>query len=179
MDNKFPYGTDVNKYIEKALLKIRVAHPWATPEMFNKKYSYAIEEKNGQFVYVSYYKRDDGGVERNEYDRGGDKFIELIIGNNESWVESSNPVKDVFELPVPGGVDICGWTLERYEFRTHKLGGYSSAIQAGNRYTGGNRDFLSRRHSLKALLMSSSKNTTKWFRELSDLTDHTLKRSRD
>jgi len=113
MDNKFPYGTDVNKYIEKALLKIRVAHPWATPEMFNKKYSYAIEEKNGQFVYVSYYKWDDGEVERNEYDCGGDKFIELIIGNNESWVESSNPVRNVFELPVPGAFGLDRSYLEK------------------------------------------------------------------
>ena len=46
------------------------------------------------------------------------------------------------EIPVSGGIDICGWTLERYEFRTHRLGGYSSMIQAGNRYTGGNREFF-------------------------------------
>ena len=142
MDNKFPYGTDVNKYIEKALQKKQVAHPWATLDMFNKKYSYAIEEKNGRFAYVSYYKWDGGEIERNEYDYDGDRFIELIIGNNESWVESANPVKDVFEIPISGGIDICGWTLERYEFRTHKLGGYSSMIQAGNRYTGGNREFF-------------------------------------
>ena len=64
-------------------------------------------------MYVSYYKWDDGEVERNEYDCGGDKFIELIIGNNESWVESSNPVKDVFEIPVPGGVGLDRTYLEK------------------------------------------------------------------
>ena len=64
------------------------------------------------------------------------------IGDNESWVESANPVKDVFEISIPGGIDISGWMLERYEFRTHELGGYSSMIQAGNRNTGGNREFF-------------------------------------
>lgn len=139
---KFPYGTDAEKYVEKALQKIRVTHPWATPDMLNKKYSYAIEEKAGQFVFVSYYKWDDGEIERSEFDCSGDEFIDRIIGDNESWVESANPVKDVFEIPIPGGIDISGWTPERYEFRTHELGGYSSMIQAGNRYTGGSRVFF-------------------------------------
>ena len=61
--------------------------------------------------------------------------------DDERWDEVKNPVVEVFKLPIPCGVDLCGWFLERYEFRKHELDGISSMIQAGNRSTGGNRHF--------------------------------------
>ncbi len=141
MNERFPYGQDANAYIDKAFEKIKETYPWATKDMFGKAYSYTIEEEEGKMVFVKYIKQSDDSVDRRVIGSDEDRFIKTIVRDNEWYIEKANPVKDIYELPI-GGVDICGWTLERYEFRSHILGGYSSMIQAGNRSTGGSREFF-------------------------------------
>ena len=75
-------------------------------------------------------------------DCDGEKFIENIISCQRYAVESANKVKEVFEVPGQSGKILSGWYLERYEFRSHILGGYSVFVQAGDRVAGGSRTFF-------------------------------------
>lgn len=141
MSKKFPYDYDIQKYLEKALEKLHEIYPWATLKMF--EYQYAIEKENDKYEYISYYQWSDKKIERkvlncNTYE----EFIERIISDNSSWIERENPIKETFKFPLPDGIDLHGWYLERYEFNKHIKGGYSAFVQAGNRSTGGSRTFF-------------------------------------
>jgi hypothetical protein len=141
MDERFPYGYDADAYVEKALEKLKITYPWAARELFRKNWRYAVEEENGRHVYVSYFAWSKKDIER--FVRGGDadEFIDSIVDDQRSWIESANPVAEKFAVPF-GGVNAHGWHLEGYEFRRHVLGGYSAWVQAGDRNTGGSRTFF-------------------------------------
>ena len=53
MSKKFPYGHDVDKYIDKAIEELKYTYPWAKKELFNKKYEYIIEKNNNRYQYWS------------------------------------------------------------------------------------------------------------------------------
>ena len=142
MAKKFTYGYDVNAYINEALNRLHECHAWATLEDFRDDHSYAIEKEGRKHVFVRYIKRDDGTSERNILEGDGEAFVKTIYYDNEWLIEIHNETTESFRLEGPGGVDIAGWTLERYEFRKHARGGISSWIQAGNRSTGGSREFF-------------------------------------
>ena len=134
-------SSDISFCINDALKELQICHPWVSEKMFHPSYRYSVEKKDNKNVYVSTYRYEDGEEERAVFtDR--DAFVKRIVSDNESWVEHNNPVKEVFPLSIPKEVDINGWTLERYEFRKHVLGGVSSMIQAGNRSSGGSREFF-------------------------------------
>ncbi len=135
------YTADVEDCIRRAFDEIRVCHSWATEDMIRPECSYAAEIEDGKPVFVKFFTWSDGSVDRSVY-ADAETFVKEIVSDNEWWVEGCNPIEEVYPLPIPGGVDISGWTLECYEFRKHKLGGISSMIQAGDRYTGGNRVFF-------------------------------------
>ena len=140
MNEKFSYGYDVNAYLDKAFSQMKELYPWATKEMLGNKWSYAIEKgEDGKHSFVSYYKWDDGEIEREVMVCDGDKFIRLIIDRHRDGIERENPVKDTLKMSLPGGLMVRGWYVERYEFRSHVLGGYSVLVQAGNRSAGGTR----------------------------------------
>ena len=65
MNKKFPYGYDVNAYIDKAFEQMKELYPWAKKEMLRKNWSYAIEQVDGEYQYVTYFKWNDGEIERN------------------------------------------------------------------------------------------------------------------
>lgn len=138
----FFLGTDVDAYINAAFNKLKKRYPWAKKSMFDKRYSYAIEEVNGKKEFVYYYSWD--GIEKSRYAKGwdGELFIEQIISDQEWTIQDANQVKEVFDVRTNEGVEIHGWYLERFEFRSHKLGGYSAFVQAGDRSTGGSRTFF-------------------------------------
>ena len=142
MNNKFKYGYEVDKYIDKALEIMKETYPWATKEMLRKEYTYKIEKNKNNYEYVSYYKWSDGTIDRNVVAGNADDFIREIISNNRSYIEDANQVKDIYKVPIEPGTIISGWYLERYEFRSHDLGGYSALVQAGDRVTGGTRTFF-------------------------------------
>lgn len=142
MSKKFPYGYDVNKYIEIAYSKLKEKYPWFKEEMVNTKTKYTIEKISNKYKYCSYAIYSDGTSKRYSYDYDSDEFINYIVSDCSFYVECANDTKDIFKVPFEGGTDAHGWYLERYEFRTHKLGGYSSFVQAGDRCTGGSREFF-------------------------------------
>ena len=142
MNEKFPYGYDVNAYIDKAFERMKALYPWAKKEMLRKNWSYAIEQVDGEYQYVTYFKWHDGEIERNVLNCDGEQFIETFIGHHHSWIEGENPVTETFNVPSSYGGNSRDWYLEIYRFQKHKLGGYSAFVQAGNRSAGGSRTFF-------------------------------------
>ena len=142
MNKKFPYGYDVDKYIDKALDIMKETYSWATRELFNKQYSYNIEKVNDEYEYVEYYRWNDGTVDRKVQAKDAKEFIQQIINDNSYWIEEYNKVKETYKVPSQEGKMVSGWYLERYEIRSHELGGYSAFVQAGDRTTGGSRTFF-------------------------------------
>ncbi|MBR0137846.1 MAG: hypothetical protein IJM15_05500 [Erysipelotrichaceae bacterium] len=141
MSSKFKYGYNVEKYIDKAIEKMKDTYPWAERSMFREQWRYAIEKKNGIYQYVSYFDWGKGDIERQIRDVDAEGFIDSIIEDNSDWIEDANMIVDTFEVPHYG-IEIAGWYLESYQFRKHALGGYSAFVQAGNRSTGGSRTFF-------------------------------------
>ncbi|MBO4218812.1 MAG: hypothetical protein J5887_04870, partial [Erysipelotrichaceae bacterium] len=142
MSSRFPYGKDTEAYLEKALEIMKDTYPWASRDLFRSEYSYAVEKEEGKEVFVSYYKWSDGDVRREVRDVSGEEFIDSVISDHRWAIEIANPAKTVFKVPYAGPVNLNGWYLERYEFRTHQLGGYSSFVQAGDRSAGASREFF-------------------------------------
>ncbi len=142
MNKKFPYGYDVEKYIENAIEKMKFTYPWVKRELFDNRYEYLIEKDNNRYQYAYIYHWKDNTSEKTILKVDGEEFINQIIWQQEYAIEDYNEVKDVFVVPGQSGKENHGWYLERYEFRSHKLGGYSVFCQAGDRVTGGSRTFF-------------------------------------
>lgn len=142
MSKKFPYGYDVNKYIDKAIEKMKFTYPWAKRELFDKRYDYYIEKINNKYQYVYVYHWEDSSKEKKVLYVDGEGFIEQIIWHQEYAIQKYNKVKDVFIVPGQEGKVLHEWHLEAYEFRLHELGGYSLFTQARDRVTGGSRTFF-------------------------------------
>ena len=141
MNKKFPYGHDVNAYIDKAFERVKESYPWAEKKMLRKEWSYAIESVDGEYQYVTYFDWKDGQIAREVLDCDGERFIETIIGHHHDWIESENPVVETFDVPASCRCS-GGWHLEIYRLQKHQLGGYSAFVQAGNRSAGGSRTFF-------------------------------------
>lgn len=143
MSKKFPYGYNINKYLDKAFEEIKETFFWARKDMFDERYKYNIEKEGNRYEYVFYYTDQDGEKLRSVLDwcDTPEKFYSVVMSHNEYKITGYNPVKDIFKIPFDYGKDLHGWYLERYEFRSHELGGYSVFVQAGDRTTGGSRTF--------------------------------------
>ena len=130
------------KKIDQAIEKMKETYPWAAREYFRKEWTYAIENEGGRDVFVSYFRWSAKDIERQVFEGSEEEFVNKIISDNSDWIEDANEVEDVFKVPYGRPTDAHGWNLERYEFRSHALGGYSAFVEAGNRYTGGSRVFF-------------------------------------
>ena len=135
-------GTDVDAYVDESLKRLKKKFPWAKKSLFHKNYRYAVEDVDGTMKFIKYYDWDDGTSKRYDEDWDGELFIHEIIQDQESYIENANEVKDVLDVRPHNGVECHGWYLERFEFRSHILGGYSAYVQAGDRSTGGSREFF-------------------------------------
>ena len=141
MSKNFPYGYNIEPYIDKALEILLFTYPWATRKTIDENYRYAIEKVGNRYHYISYWLLEDK-EERRDHGTNPTEFIDDITRQNSSYIESLNPPIDTFKIDLPRGVDLCGWYLEQYHFRKHELGGYSAYVQAGNRSAGGSRTFF-------------------------------------
>ena len=142
MSQKFPYGHDVNCYIDKAIEKMKYTYPWVKKEIFDKRYEYFIEKVGNRYQYTTTYHWKGSSPEKKTLFVDGEEFIERIIWDQEYAIQDYNKVKDIFVVPGQEGKVLTGWHLEAYEFRKHELGGYSVFCQAGDRVTGGSRTFF-------------------------------------
>lgn len=137
----FFLGTGVNDYVNEALRRLSKKYPWTDISISDKHYTYVIEDAEGKKEFVKYYTWDDNSSKRYAEGWDGELFIKSIICDQRSRIEHANEVKEVFDVMPDYGVDCHGWGLERFEFRSHVLGGYSAFVQAGDRCTGGSREF--------------------------------------
>ncbi len=142
MSKKFPYGYDVNKYIDKAVEEMKYTYPWVKKELFDKRYEYLIEKVNNRYQYAYIYHWNESSLEKKILNVDGNDFVKEIIWHQEYTIQEYNKVKDIFVVPGQSGKVLNDWHLENYEFRSHMLGGYSVFCQAGDRVTGGSRTFF-------------------------------------
>ena len=52
MSEKFPYGYDLNAYIDKAFEHMKADFPWATRDMIPEQTYYGIEKVGDDYHYV-------------------------------------------------------------------------------------------------------------------------------
>ena len=73
-----------------------------------------------------------------------DDFIGHVERNYQEAAIRANPVVEKYAVPreMMGKADLHGWYLERYEFYKLKTGDYKVFVQAGDRTTGGSREFF-------------------------------------
>lgn len=159
-DSKFSFGFDVNVYLSKAIERIKEQYHyhWADLSQFCNQYRYTIEESNGQYHFIRYTEFSEGDIEREVLDenplnswelvRNGEEFIDRISKDNQLSVYYANPKIANYKVQFKAGLEVGSWYLERYEFNKHKTGDYSAFVQAGDRTTGGSRDFFIPPHFL-------------------------------
>ncbi|MCQ2555686.1 MAG: hypothetical protein MJ171_08550 [Clostridia bacterium] len=151
---KFSYGYDVDVYIEKAVEVFRneYHYHWADRSLFSSQERYAIEKIDDEYHYVRYVTFAPDNTEREILDedawspyrnvQNGDDFIRRIVSDNAYMMLACNTKVACLKIPFENGLELDGWYLERYEFNRLKTGDYSVYVQAGDRVTGGGRDFF-------------------------------------
>ena len=145
---KFKYGTDIAVYLDKAYERVKNDYRWIDRKMLDEACHYAIKEVGGDLEFVE--SRGNAGSDSTE--NANDCFTVLDFSSGDNFIESAeyeyqrvalraNPA--VAECPVPfGHIEVHGWNLEKYVFAKLKTGDYKVTVQAGDRVTGGTREFF-------------------------------------
>lgn len=91
----FKYGTDINTYYEKALLKLREKYPWATLTQMMKKTPWQIVPHHGKYVFGTVDKgyRDENIVSEWTEGTDADEFIAFLCEYAEEPVANSDPAE--------------------------------------------------------------------------------------
>lgn len=140
-EERFKYGYDIDKYIEKALDKIRKTFVFATKEHLSPDDRYEIEVIDGEYEFVQYHKDSDGKVRVELHKCLAEIFIDYLAYKGERYIFIKNKIIDNYKVKYEGNVCMNGWNLEKYEFNKHESGDYSAFVQAGDRVAGASRDF--------------------------------------
>lgn len=141
MSKKFPYGHDMNAYIDKAFEQMKADFPWATRDMIADNTNLGIEKIGCRYQYVAYHSRYDGSLKPESLKIDCEEFLHRLASGRDYELEHGNPVKETIDVPASR---TCSgdWYLEIYRIQKHELGGYSAYVQAGNRSAGGSRTFF-------------------------------------
>ena len=141
MNEKFPYGYDVNAYIDKAFERMKAYFPWATRDMISEHIYCGIEKVGSDYQYVAFLNNGEGKPEAYPIDTDCEGFLKRLADGHEWELEHANPVKETIDVPA---TNTCSgdWYLEIYRIQKHEQGGYSAHVQAGNRSAGGSRTFF-------------------------------------
>ena len=138
-EEKFKFGTDINVYLETAFKNVKKDYRWLDRKMLAKTWQYDIQRVDGDLEFVRKY-RDES--EYSVYDaESAEQFIEWVEQDyrNAALLENE-PVASY--SPHFGKIDLYGWNLESYVFYKLKSGDYKVSVTAGDRTTGGSRDFF-------------------------------------
>ena len=138
MSEKFPYGYDLNAYIDKAFEQMKADFPWATRDMMGERTCFGIDKVGGEYQYVRYYSNFDGTYSPDPLNVDSEEFIRRLAEGHDWELERANPVKECIDVEAS---DRCSgdWFLECYQIRKHEKGGYSVYVTAGNRSAGGSK----------------------------------------
>ncbi len=138
-EEKFKFGTDINVYLDKAFNNVKKDYRWFDKKMAGKTWQYDIQRVDGDLEFVRKY-RDES--EYSVYDvESAERFIEYVEHDYQSAALQANKTVASY-APSFGHISLHGWNLESYVFYKLKSGDYKVSVTAGDRVTGGSRDFF-------------------------------------
>ncbi len=138
-EEKFKFGTDINVYLETAFKNVKRDYRWLNKKMLTKTWQYDIQRVDGDLEFVRRYR---GERKYSVYNvESAEQFIEWVENDYQSVALWENETVASYS-PHFGYIDLNGWNLERYDFYKLKSGDYKVSVTAGNRSTGGSRDFF-------------------------------------
>ncbi len=138
-EEKFKLGTDINVYLEKAFNAVKKDYRWLDKKMIGKTWQYDIQRVDGDLEFVRKF-RDES--EYSVYDvESAERFIECVEYDYQSAALQANRTVASY-APSFGHISLHGWNLESYVFYKLKSGDYKVSVTAGDRVTGGSRDFF-------------------------------------
>ena len=138
MSEKFPYGYDLNAYIDKAFEQMKADFPWATRDMIAEHTYYGIEKVGDDYQYVRYYSYCSPDILNVDCE----EFIRRLTKDHDWELEEANPVKECIDVEASNRCS-GDWFLECYQIQKHEKGGYSVYVTAGNRSAGGSKTSIS------------------------------------
>ena len=138
-EKKFKFGTDVGVYLEKAFSSVKREYRWLDKRMLRKTWQYDIRRVDGDLEFV---RRYGSKGEYSVFDvESAERFIECVESDYQSAALQANPTVATY-APTFGHISIHGWNLESYVFHKLRSGDYKVSVTAGDRVTGGSRDFF-------------------------------------
>lgn len=138
-EEKFKFGTDVNVYLETAFRNVKKDYRWLDKKMLTKTWQYDIQRVGGDLEFVGRYP---GESEYSVFDaESAEQFIERVEYDYQSLALRENKTVASY-APHFGHIELNGWNLESYVFYKMQSGDYKVSVTAGNRSTGGSRDFF-------------------------------------
>ena len=137
-EEKFKYGADINVYLEKAFNNVKKDYRWLDKKMLSD-WQYDIRTVDGDLEFVSRYR---GERKYSIVDtESADSFIEQVERDYQRAALMSNKTVASY-APSFGHISLYGWNLESYVFYKLSSGDYKVSVTAGDRVTGGSRDFF-------------------------------------
>ena len=138
-EERFKFGTDINVYLDMAFDNVKKDYRWLDKKMLKKTWQYDIQKVDGDLEFVRKYVNES---EYSVYDvESAEQFIEWTESDYQNVALRENTVVASYS-PHFGHVENHGWNLESYVFYKMKSGDYKVSVTAGNRTTGGSRDFF-------------------------------------
>ncbi|MBR2531314.1 MAG: hypothetical protein IKE56_01445 [Lachnospiraceae bacterium] len=138
-EEKFKLGTDINVYLEKAFNNVKKDYRWLDKKMIGKTWQYDIQRVDGDLEFVRKFRDEN---EYSVYDaESAERFIENVEYDYQSAALQANKTVASY-APSFGHISLHGWNLESYVFYKLKSGDYKVSVTAGDRVTGGSRDFF-------------------------------------
>ena len=138
-EEKFKLGTDINKYLKIAFDNVKKDYRWLDKKMLAKTWQYDIQRVNGDMEFVRRYR---GERKYSVFDvESAERFIECVEYDYQNAALWENESVASYE-PSFGHIDLRGWNLERYIFYRLESGDYKVSVTAGDRVTGGSREFF-------------------------------------
>ena len=100
---------------------------------------YDIRKVDGDYEFVRRYRSES---KYSVFDvESAERFIECVEYDYQSAALQANEIVASYAPPF-GHISLHGWNLERYVFYKLKSGDYKVSVTAGDRTTGGSRDFF-------------------------------------
>ena len=138
-EEKFKLGTDINVYLEKAFSNVKKDYRWLDKKMLADTWQYDIRRVDGDLEFVRRFGKED---EYSVFDvESAERFIECVEYDYQSEALRNNKTVASYAPPF-GRVCLHGWYLESYVFCKLQSGDYKVGVTAGDRTTGGSRDFF-------------------------------------
>ena len=138
-EEKFRFGTDIAVYLSKAFDNVKKDYRWLDEKTLADTWQYDIRKVDGDLEFV---RRYGGEGEYSVVDaESAERFIEYVEYDYRDAALRANKTAASY-APSFGHIRIHGWYLESYVFHRLESGDYKVSVTAGDRTTGGSRDFF-------------------------------------